>query len=135
TTADIEEKIRKDPLAAGSVRHLRVKLHGEDFLLRRRHRRDAAGGRARKHAETLRRSGDQIPVAHPHLLRAFDSLEKRILSQQVELSKTILAALAFFHLAAQLVCNQLLPVTDAEYRRAGEKQPRIDNRAPGVIHA
>ena len=101
--------------------HFRVELDRIQTALRRTHGSDCTRRRAAQDVETRRRVLNRVPVGHPNLLTALDSPKQCVGVLQIELSESILAAVAFFHAAAQDVSHQLLPVAYTEHGDAAVK--------------
>ena len=125
TAADVLEEGGQDLLAVGGVDDLGVELDPVAVavdVLERRHRR---GGRRRQRAGALGRRVHGVAVRHPTALLRGGAGQQPPRVGHRELRAPELADLGALYPAAQLECEELHPVADAEHRDPEIEEPRI----------
>ena len=120
--ADLEDKIFDDLRAERRVMHLGVELHGPDAALRVGDAGQGVGadGDAVKAGGQLERL---VAVAHPYLERWRQAgKERRRAVFDADFGVAIFALGAGAHLAAEVMHDEMQPVTDAQHRHAEFEQ-------------
>src|SRR5580704_10327561 len=112
-----------------------MKLDCEEAAVRCGHGGDGAGFGAGQNAKTFGHGGDQVAMAHPDLLAAFDASEDGVGIDDIELSEAVLATIAFFDMAPECVRHQLVAVADAEHGYARGQKRRIDGGTGRIVNA
>src|SRR6267378_5597329 len=111
-----------------------MELDAEDAVAvgESRHRRVAAGG---ERAEAGRHLGDRVAVAHPYRQLAVEAFEQAGRLAYGEHRRTVLVRATGIDLAAEVVCDELHAVADAQHRNARAQRLRVDLRRAFLIYA
>src|SRR5579885_1319056 len=112
-----------------------MELNGVQLARLGRHRGNGTCLGFRKRIEPLRGRAHSIEVTHPDLLWSVYSREQTSWTRNIEHRESIFAVVAFDHVAAKKPGHQLVSVADAEHRRSGFEDFRIDSRASRGAHA
>ena len=130
--ADMAHEIGQQARAIGRVNHFGMELHGIDaaFIIRDdRIGRTGAGGDG---AEAGRQPRHLVAMAHPHLMafaRMPQPVKQRTAFGNINEGAPEFAAVPGQNLAAQLVHQRLLAITDAENRQPAVQDCLRDARA------
>ncbi len=103
--AHIIDKIAQHFLPLPGVHHLRVKLGRIEVSLRAFHGRHRTDRRMRRNAESLRRFGNVIRVAHPHGSGGLHIPEQHGRPVHFRHSMAVLTHRSRLHFSAQGVCH------------------------------
>ena len=134
---DVPHEVGDQLGAVGRVDHLGVEL---DAVVTARLVGDGGERRTvadRDRREAGRQVGDQVAVAHPHLVALAgcpDAVEQAARGGHLDEGAAELAAVAREHPAAELFGEQLLAVADAEDGNVAVEQRLRGARAAGVAH-
>ncbi len=129
----VQERLQ-DFLPALRVHDLGVELHAVDhpFAVFQRGDRNTVGVRADR--ETGRRLRDGVTVAHPHDLLGRLALEEWRSAVAAQFGAAVLTRAGLAHLAAEIACDELRAVTDAEQRHARVVDRGVDRRRTVDMH-
>ena len=124
----------EDLLAERGVDHLGVELDPEDPAFAGLEGGYRRLGRGRQLGEALGRLVDGVAMGHPAGLLAGQALEQQPGLANGQLRAAVLAHLGRLDPAAELPCQKLHPVTDAQHRDPELQEPGVELRGALLVN-
>ena len=125
----------QDVQAPGSVRDLRVKLHGVESAIGVLHRGHGDPRRSGRDLEPRRRRGHRVRVAHPHHVLLGQIPKQRARRRNRDGRSAVLSDARVLHTSSERLCHGLLAVADPEDGNADLEQARVDLGGARLVDA